>query len=156
MADWKFKIDGLKELEAQLKDLASEKTAKKILRSAATKAIRPMRKEAKAQCPKDTGALKKSIDSKVNQRGMRVSAIVGSDTSVLEDGTKATAKDQGPRAARHLHLVINGHITPEGKAVPANDFLTRAAQATQGQCLTIYEDSVRDGIERAVDETGGT
>jgi hypothetical protein len=150
---FKFQIEGIKELEAQLKELASEKTAKKILRTAATKAIRPMRRAAKEECPVDSGGLKKSIDSQVSQKGMRVNAIVGSDTAVMEDGKKGEKSASTVRAARILHLVINGHISDTGQAIPANDFLSRAAGSTQAECLGVYSDTVKQGIEDATDET---
>jgi HK97 gp10 family phage protein len=149
----RVKVQGFKELEKQLKELG--KAAKKVQRTAATKAIRPMRQAVKAECPKDSGALKKSIDSKVSTKGDKVSAIVGSNTAILEDGTKASEKDEGPRAARHLHLVISGHITEDGTAVPANNFLERGAEASRAECLDIYAEELKRGIEKVVDETGG-
>lgn len=147
----RVQIDGLKELQKQLKELADPKTAKKVLRRAATAAIRPMRKAVKADCPVDSGGLRKSIDSKVSLKGARVSAIVGSDTSVMEDGKKGEKSTSNVRAARILHLVLFGHITDEGQAVPGHNFLQKGFEDSQAQCLSIYADKLREGIENAVD-----
>jgi HK97 gp10 family phage protein len=149
MPSVRMKIEGVEELLRKLATLASEKTATKLQRQAATAAIRPMRSAAKSECPVDEGGLKKSIDSKVSNRGLKVTAIVGSNTAVMEDGRKSTGKDEGPRAARHLHLVINGHITPEGEAIPGNNFLGRAYDATAAQAEKIYSDKLAEGYDAA-------
>lgn len=158
----RLKIDGIRELERQLKELAGQKVATKILRSAATAAIRPMRKAAKDEVPVVTGASKKAIDSSIRNRGLHVSARVGEDPSIVintETGEKRKLIFQEKvssgeeRPARYLHLILFGHITEAGQAVPGNDFLTRAFDDSQAQCLSIYESKAKEGIEKAVDET---
>ncbi len=150
-----FKLDGIEKLEKQLKALADPKTAKKIQRRAATAAIRPMRAACKEACPVDTGALKKSIDSKVSVKNRGVSAIVGADTAVMEDGKKGEKSESTVRAARVLHLVCFGFIDPSGKAVPGNNFLERGYHITIDRCQKIYADKLREGLEKAADEAGG-
>jgi HK97 gp10 family phage protein len=149
-------LKGAKELEKQLKELAKKSTATKYLRRAATAAIRPMRKACKAECPVDTGALKKSIDSKVSVKNYGVSAIVGSDTAVMDDKKKeGKGTESVVRAARILHLVLFGHITESGTAVPGNNFLEKGYHDAIDQTLSTYSAKLKEGIEKAVDEAKG-
>ena len=161
MAIVHVKIHGIDTLMHQLDALASAKTARKIQRRAGTAAIRPMTQAAVDLCPvglkiegdDHPGALRASIDSQITTRRGHVSAIVGCNTAVLMTGKKAQYKDEGPRAARHLHLVLFGHVdSKSGVAVPGNNFLQAAFEETQAHALETYADKVREGLELAVDE----
>jgi hypothetical protein len=144
-----MKIDGIDRLKKELRTLADPRTAKKILRRASTAAIRPMLQAVKAACPVNSGDLRKGLASKVSVKSRGASAIVGIDTARIEGGAKATEPNQGPRVARHLHLVLFGHITPEGKAVAGNNFMERGYNASHAQSLTVFESKLKEGIENA-------
>jgi HK97 gp10 family phage protein len=149
----KVKIDGVKELTRQLKELAKSSTAKKYQRRALTSAIRPMRKAVRSECPVDDGALKKSMDSKVSVKNYGASAIVGSDTAVMDDKKKeGKGSESVVRASRVLHLVLFGHIAENGKAVMGNNFLEKGFNSSIAQCKEIYIDKLKEGIEKAVGE----
>jgi len=150
MAGLKLKIDGVDKLIKELQKLGSEATAKKIARRAATAAIRPMRSAARALVPSDTGSLKKSIASKVSVKGYGISAIVGSDTSVLKTGEKASEPDEGPRAARTLALTLFGHVSPGGKVIPGNNFLAEAYEQSASEAQQIFADKLEEGIWKEI------
>jgi len=62
-----FSITGLKELDNKLRNI-EDKLQKKIINSALRKSVAPFVKDAKANAPKDSGSLKKSIKVKIKKR----------------------------------------------------------------------------------------
>jgi HK97 gp10 family phage protein len=135
----RLSLTGNKALEKQLKTLG-ERVAKKHLRRAATAAVAPMRKAVKSKVPVDTGALKRSIASKVTQRGLYVNGMVGSDV--------AQQDESGEPAARHLHLTEFGFQHANGSTVAGSAPLRAGHAASVGQAQATYEAKLKDGIEK--------
>jgi HK97 gp10 family phage protein len=63
----KFKLEGAKALERQLKALP-DKVERQILRQAVTAAAKPVLEEAKAQAPVKSGALRTSLKVRAGKR----------------------------------------------------------------------------------------
>ena len=78
MADFSVDVSGIMELNKKLRELAGDKIARKVLRSAIRKAAKPMVAAAKAFAPVDSGLLEESIKLKAIRRtrtgfGVRIS-----------------------------------------------------------------------------------
>jgi HK97 gp10 family phage protein len=78
------KIDGLGPMLRQL-DRLKRGTRNKILRRAVSKASRIVLKAAKANCPQDTGALKRSLDIKLATYENGVVGVIGPSMAVVKD-----------------------------------------------------------------------
>lgn len=103
VANFEIKLHGAKELHRRLKSL-ERKTAKKAVRSAVTAANRIQRKAVKESEPKDSGAMRKSITTRVKyypSSGVFV-GVVGPERGARYDVTS--------------HLPSGAHITKE--AIP--------------------------------------
>lgn len=134
------KISGLDTLLRRLSALASESKQKTILRKSARAGIAPIVKAEKRNCPVDKGNLKKAMDRKITGRGFRISALAGADINYVGEG--------GERPGKYDHLVIRGHVAPDGSVVPPNDFITRAADQSKAQAEAKYAEKMKEEIEK--------
>jgi hypothetical protein len=80
------------------------------------------------------------MDRKITGRGFKISAIAGADINFVGDG--------GERPGKYDHLVIKGHVAPDGTMVPPNDFISRAAAQSRSAAEARYADKLKEGIEK--------
>ena len=100
---FKFKVEGFKELDRQLKQLPG-KVARKVGRTAMQRSGRPVRKAVRDEiraATKGTGALRKSIGIKVKlyPRSQSIVAVVGPRTKFMLGGRKPS---------NYIHLIERG------------------------------------------------
>ena len=136
----RLKITGLEALNRKLQNLASERKQATILRKAARAGIGPVVKALKREVPVDKGGLKKSQDRKITGKGFKVSAIAGADVNYVDA--------DGEHPGKVDHLVVHGHVAPDGTVVPPNDFVSRAADASMDEAHAKYADKLADEIEK--------
>ena len=136
----RMKITGLDRLYKKLEALGSEKKMKPILRKCARAGIAPVVKAEKANCPVDQGNLKRALDRKITGRQFRISAIAGADINVVGEN--------GERPGHYDHLVIRGHVAPDGTVIPPNDFIGRAADQSLGAAEQKYADKAASEVEK--------
>jgi HK97 gp10 family phage protein len=162
-------ITGDERLNAQLAKLKGPE-AKKIIRQAARKALKPVQDTARRNAPKRTGSLRKSIVIRSlaksrKQIGARV--LTGRDTvktkhfysAFQEFGWKA-----GRRATNEM-LGIAGRkrrtqsqkelaqkMNSSRKQVPGKHYIEQAANATRFTALEIYRFEIAEGIKKLASE----
>jgi HK97 gp10 family phage protein len=132
-----FKIEGLKELEAGLEQF-KRSTQRGILERALKRAAKPVVDEAKAAAPVRTGALKKSISTKVIRSNAGKAAFakaMGSGASREEAGLAArdanrAARGQGASALVRVQATAPHAIFAEfgTRHSPAHPFMGPAFQ----------------------------
>lgn len=130
-----------------MKALGSKTTAKKVLRRATNLATTKIQQAAKAKVPVDEGDLKKALTKKVYGKNFAFNGIVGADM--------AAVGEDGKNPANYDHLVEHGHVTPEGKEVPAQPFLRPAWDSSIGEAKATYERELKAGIEREAERLAG-
>lgn len=153
----RISIEGVAELQKKLKILESPAKRASICERALLQACKPIKAAAKALAPKDTGALRISIDSKVKKysNGNAV-GLVGAKSSF---GRMAKIKARGGRdrwgrtasftrmvfkkPSRYLHLIENGVAS---LGIPPRPFMRRAKMQTEGQVNRILETEIDAGI----------
>ena len=141
-----IKVSGDKKLIKKLKELGNPKLAKRILKKAINAAARQVVKAARQNIESDTGALKKSITSKVVGKSFRYTAIIGADTAVVsEDGGKPSNYD---------HLVEYGFQHPNGTTVPGRSFLRKGFESAAPAAQKMLEDKIAKEIEKAATKGG--
>lgn len=89
-----FKIDGLQELDAALKQFAKS-TQRGVLNRVLKKAAKPIETEAKNFAPEDTGELKRSIETTV----IRTNAGKAAFAKAMRSGATRTEAGQAARLA---------------------------------------------------------
>lgn len=133
-------VEGLKDLQQQLLDLGAE-IGQKVLAAAARKAMVPVLNDAKALCPKDSGALADSITLTATKpkEGDAV-AVAG-----LKIGSSdLTAKGELP-PARRWHFVELGT-----SKMAAHPFLRPALDRQASTVLDVLKVELQAGIQRAI------
>lgn len=123
----------LAELEKRLNEVA-EKVAKKALRTAARKAMNPVRKEAQQNAPEDTGLLEENFGLTTKAKDGEVSAKVG-----IKGG--ARKNDQTPYYFRFLELGT--------KDMPAKPFLRPALEGNAEKIIATVADELRKALDKA-------
>lgn len=134
------KITGMDKLLKQLDALGSQAKQKTVLRKCARAGIAPIVRAEKKNCPVDKGNLKQALDRKITGHGFKISAIAGADINFVGAG--------GERPGKYDHLVIKGHVAPDGTVVPPNDFISRAAAQSRGQAEAKYAAKMATEIEK--------
>lgn len=117
------RIVGEKALMKALNGLGRQSTVNKVSRPAYREAAAEIRKKAKANAPKETGLLKKSIKSVVRTGKIGVYAVIGPAY-----GFKQIVDDKPRDPAKYAHLVEFGtthsqpkpFLRPAYNAVPSN------------------------------------
>jgi HK97 gp10 family phage protein len=125
-----FEIRGAKEMEDLLKELGPN-IASRIGDRALKAGAKPIIREAKRLCPKQSGELRKSIAGQVVKRPRQ------NDERVVLIGFK-------PPASRRAHFIEFG--TSHNAAKP---FMRPALDSQHGQALTAMAETLADGIARA-------
>lgn len=121
----KFKLEGLSELEAVLKDLAPQ-VASRAADGALRKAVQPIIDEAKRLVPVDQGDLRDSITSSPPKR--------------QREGARERLIGFKPPVSRRAHLTEFGTSKQ-----PAQPFMRPALDAKAGEALEV----MRDALARA-------
>ena len=136
-------LTGAPELERALKNL-SEVTRKKVIATATSRALTPIRAEARRNAPVRTGALRADISKKVKKyRSGNVWGAVGIKKHYLRtsSGHSIYMRDH---PSNYVHLVEFGTVHS-----PARPFLRNALRNNRGQALQILRDTIRSAIEKA-------
>lgn len=136
------KIIGLKTLEAKLDGFASGKA----LEQAVTKSCLLVEREAKNNCPVDTGALRRSITSDVEGTTGEVYSPL--DYSVwVHQGTRLFAVNGDGRKDVPWHYQDeegNWHSTSGQRP---NPFLERALDENKDKCIDYFKDAIKEGFK---------
>ena len=131
-------VKGFKELSRALKNLDS-KTQSKIIRRGTAKMAQVVRKEMRANAPRKSGKLKKSISYK-NRRDRRggYTAQVGA----FSDGFYAKFIEQGtkphvikPKRGRSISVKRNQYTEINHPGIKANPFLERSFNKSQKRAM---------------------
>lgn len=156
------KCIGTNELMRKLQTLPA-KVFNKVVRSAITKAADPTLKAARARVPEETGALKKSLYKRVRMYGKSKTAvaIVGPRTKFMKGKRKPSkyahlverghagrfGKNIVKRSARQaMFFIQKGHLSAQGKHVPAHPFMRPAYEQTKGQAVRILKEQLGKGV----------
>lgn len=139
-----MKINGLNEVKEKLKSLP-DKVRAKVSRRALNQAAKILEAEAKARCPKDSGALAASIRTRVSVSTKREQAkiIAGNETAwyahLVEYGFMHTTR--GPKNQRKP--TSRGFV--DGKA-----FLRNTAEAKFEPAVDQFEQVVVETVQKDV------
>lgn len=140
-------FEGEKELIANLR--AMDRAARvKAIRPAVTAAAKPMEAAMRLHAPYRTGALKRSIDTKVKTYKNAVVAIIGPRWDQIEVQTYVkSGKVKRVQPGRYAHLVESGTIRSK-----ANPFAERAFMQSAAESQSILETRIVEGIHGAIKE----
>jgi HK97 gp10 family phage protein len=135
---------GSKELQRTFNTLG-ERVQRSVLRSAVSVASTPISRAAKANAPRESGLLKKSLGKKVvtNKEKQSVSAIIGPRRNV-----SGMHKGKLRKPSRYAHLVEKGFIDAAGRFHPPQAFLQPAYDQTQAQVLGVMRDKLATGVAK--------
>ncbi len=122
--------------------MGDPKLAKRILKKSINAAARQVVKAARGNIDNDTGALKKSIVSKVIGRDFNYTAVVGADT--------AAVSEDGGKPANYDHLVEYGFQHEGGKVVPGRSFLRKGFEEAAPAAQKMLEEKMRKEIDKEV------
>jgi len=175
----KVRVMGDYELIGSLAEL-EQKVRNSIVRSAARKAMGPVKKAAIAAAPEDSGALKRNIKKgpSVKTYHGAVSVLVGAID--YKEPYNGSGPKGGRNAGNYAHLVELGHaIVARGSLktrmsrgrgpkriiqikgtgltmgwVAARPFLKKALQLNESRVKTMIEDGIRKGLEKHFDKLG--
>lgn len=148
-----FKVSNFKEFADMLADLPAS-VASRVMGDAMGQALRPMVSAVKARVPTRTGALKKSITSKVIRypdKG-KVVGIVGPDKAARYLGGRKIVRGgkvlQTDRPANYAHLVEFGHYSAAatGKKVKSTKGLTIRKHTLYPQSFIRAQPFMRPGV----------
>lgn len=153
-----MKVQGLKELQKQLRQLAAE-TQPKLLKAAVRAAFKPVLASAKAKVPVDTGELQAGIAlaTAEDKKGGIVAAglLISSNTTALKQARVAAAAfgEAQYRGApgRRWHLTELG--TKHSKAQP---FLRPALDENASAVVEGLKRALAQRIKRALKKQGGS
>jgi HK97 gp10 family phage protein len=138
-----IELDGFDQLQRKL-DQLPDKLLKKVVRPAVTKSGRIVRKQMKANAPKEFGVLQKAFASKVKTyKAGNVVAIIGPKKNIVGTITHPSGRIEKRVPANYAHLVELGttHSAP-------NPFMRRAYEQTKGQVDSKLQGEIWDGIKR--------
>lgn len=134
-----MQLTGDVQLMRRFKELPA-KLQKKHGRRGVAKAARIVVKAAKANAPKRSGQLKKSLGYRPKTYKSGVFAIVGP-----RKGFRININGKPHDPAKIAHLVEMGHGGPH--AAPEKPFLRPAMDSTRGQQMAVIGEAMRVGIE---------
>jgi len=140
----KVEVLGAKALERKLKALP-DRVQRKVVRQSVSAAATPIVKAARSKVKRQSGLLRKARNKRIKtyKDQARVVAIIGPRRDVKGEF------EGKPRVPwRYAHLVEGGHVTDDGKHIPAQPFLRPAFEETQGQALGIMKTKLGDGVTR--------
>lgn len=146
----KFRIEGLKELEAALSDMPKA-TAKATIRRALKKAARPIEAAAENLAPVRTGRLQKSVETsaKLSKRQAAIQRrLTGSGPKLTIDGFRSE-----PSKSVEIYVgagvVPQAHLQEFGSANnPPQPFLRPAWDANKRKALASIKDDLASEIAK--------
>jgi len=155
---------GFKELERALK-LLPDRIQRRVMRTASTKAARPIVKAAKANARR-TKTGRKLLAKSIGQRSKSYTAtqtivtVIGPRWGFKQEvGRTGAGKAIYEDPAKIAHLVEHGHVLAIGGNVvghvPAHPFLRPAFESQKGPALAIYKRELAAGIEREARKLAG-
>lgn len=128
-------IKGIDQLTAQLTKLADDQLADQIVRHAYREGAKPILAAAKANCPVDTGAGKKSLKIKAGKRRKgRVTVLIG-ETPYKGD-------------TFYLAMVEYGHATKGNRHVPAHPFMRPAVDSQQANAVAAIMADLESALQK--------
>lgn len=137
-----IRIEGLRELQEQLKEVGDALTQRKVLRAAARKAFKPVLDEAISRAPIDTGALKESMRlASVNPKKGDAVVVVG-----LEFRKSKDKKDAGWR----WHFPEFGTVKQDAKPYIRPAFDNNVEAVTRD-----LKEQLKKGIAKALKKKKG-
>lgn len=142
MANSGAQLLGGKELEKKFRTLG-DKVQRKVLRNAVASGATPIAKATKAKVAKETGTLELSIGKKVKAypKSGSVVGVIGPRFSVT-----SMFKGRKRRPAYYAHLAEKGHIAENGKFIPGNRAIEKAAEESQPQALDAISTKLAKGV----------
>lgn len=151
MADYDVRIEGFKEIEAQLLSLESGEKADEIQREglrAAGAVIKPVLITA---TPERTDKVYgKSLPKGALKAAVRATAKVG------RDGAPGVETVSFGKLSYIAHIVDHGHVNPTAekglKHTPARPFIRGVEDATREEALDAYVTTVQAGINKVLSE----
>lgn len=150
-----MKIEGLKNLEKQLKALAEE-SRPKVMRAAVRDAFKPVLESARAKAPVDTGELRAGIVLATARQDNTVAAglVIANDTTAHKQARVAAAAfgeaQTGGAPARRWHLTELGTRTQA-----AQPFLRPALDENAAAVAERLKQAMQKRIQKALKKGGG-
>lgn len=142
-----MKIEGDKQLKNLLAQLP-KRVASKGNKAAVTAGAKPIVKAAKNKAPKESGALRKAMGSKVKtykaDAGTSAVAVIGARRNVTAD---YKGKPRVP--SRYIHLVDKGT-----KYIKGDNFLEQAYEEEKNAALEAMKGKFKEVIEREASKLG--
>lgn len=139
-------ITGAKELQRLFRELP-DRVATKVNRRAVNLGATPILNAVKDECPVDQGDLKKSQIKKVTNYGMVANAVIGADADYVGPN--------GERPAKVDHLVVYGHLKPDGSMTMPNPYIQRGWDQSIDAAQQKYQTELVAGIESVAVKLGG-
>ena len=147
-----MEVQGLKELEKKFRNM-EQKVAKKIVRSAVTKALKPTLKRAKSNAlsmiggeegAKIADALKTKAVNK-QQRGyyQKQVCIDPNKSDEFVDVSSEGKRNYIPAAIEY------GHVNRDGTETAPIPYMLEAAESTAQQSIEIFKKEIKKGIDSA-------
>lgn len=152
MAKLNFKIEGMKELEKKFKELG--KVPQKHVMSASKKGMNISIKEAKANAPYDTGALKKGIKlvgEKSKLKGKKVYRIVF-DREMNDVFQKKN--EEGEVVAYYPVSQEYGYFTKDGKYIPGFRFIRDSLTDNVSKIEKTIVSTMKKKIDQEIAKSG--
>lgn len=139
MADMRFTMIGDKELSNTLKAL-SNSVSNSIMRPAVSEGLKPIQKQAKDNCPKDTGTMKRAIKTKVKTGKVKVSGRVFVDRKTSTD---KNGKKYIPGYVAHM-------VEFGSKVAAPHPFMRPALDGKKAEALSIITNKAKSLLPSAV------
>lgn len=141
-----IRIDGDKALMGRL-DALKRGARNKILRPAISAAVRPVRQAAKANVPKRSGLLKKTIDAKIKSGEDTVFGVVGPRSNPRDSQLYV---EKGRKKARRIVPLYYAHLVESGArphAIGRGSRLQRGTRrsARTGKIIAVARKMVQTG-----------
>jgi len=137
-------VTGDKQLERKLARLP-DRVLNRVVRRASAKAMIPVSRSAKANAPRETGLLAKSIGrkTKVFKSGGTVQTVVGPRLGFKQMVTLPNGKTMLRNPFKYAHLVEFG--TRHSAAKP---FMRPALESNKGAIIAVYRSELASGVVR--------
>lgn len=126
-----FKIDGVNEIQRAFREL-EPKLAKKVIRQAIRKGLKPVLAAARRNAPSKSGALRKLI--KIKAAAKRRRGVISLTVNIA-----------GNRQGKAFYGAFNEYGTSR---IKARHFMAAAFEETKVQAAEIAKREILDGIER--------
>jgi hypothetical protein len=145
MARKMFVVTGVKEIDRAFKELPTA-VAKKVVKQAIRKALKPLLSEARSTAPIDTGAMKKSIKIKVGgqrsgRRKSRILLRILPQTIVQKDGS-----GQPISTKFYAKFIEEGWTSRGGNWIAGVHWMESAFKSKKAQVRADAMKEIRKGI----------